>query len=126
MFVSYPHYLAEHGTTPVRAAIQSRYKLVWHPYDHIEITGDRVTESTIRYTPKPRVELFDLESDPGEHENIADKYPEKVSELKSLMETWMKQTGAKDLTPNPAYDPSRPLFNTRDEALKKDQERKKK
>jgi hypothetical protein len=36
------------------------------------------------------------------------------------MEAWMKQAGAKDLTPNPAYDASRPLFNTRDEALKKD------
>jgi hypothetical protein len=43
-----------------------------------------------------------------------------VNELKSLMEAWMKQAGAKDLTPNPSYDASRPLFNTRDEALKKD------
>lgn len=47
MFVSYPHYLAQHGTTPARAAIQSRYKLLWHPCDRLEITGDRVTESTI-------------------------------------------------------------------------------
>ena len=125
LFVSYPHYLAEHGTTPVRAAIQGRYKLVWHPHDHIEIAGARVTESTIRYLPQPRTELFDMESDPGEHENLADKYPEKVSELKSLLETWMKQTGANALTPNPAYDATRPLFNTRDEAIKKEREQKK-
>lgn len=52
-------------------------------------------------------------------------YPQKVNELKSLMETWMKQAGAKNLTPNPAYDASRPLFNTRDEALKKEREGKK-
>jgi hypothetical protein len=65
------------------------------------------------------VELFDLESDPGEHENLAARYPEKVSEMKSLMETWMKQTGAKDLFPNPSYDAGRPLFNTREESLKK-------
>jgi hypothetical protein len=107
LFVTYPHYLAEFGTTPVRAVIQNRYKLVWHPYDHIEIAGDRVTSNTIRYLPEPRVELFDLESDPGEHENIADKHPERVSDMQSLMENWMKQTGAKDLTPNPAYDASR-------------------
>ena len=125
LFVTYPHYIAGFGTTPVRAAIQNRYKLVWNPYDHIEIEGTRVTANTIRYVPKPRVELFDMESDPGEHENIADKYPEKVSELKSLMETWMKETGAKDVTPNPAYDASRPLFNTREEALKKTREEKK-
>lgn len=121
----YPHYLAEHGTTPVRAAIQSHYKLVWHPYDHLEITGDRVTESTIRYTPRPRVELFDMKSDPGEHENLAEKYPEKVSELKSLMVTWMKQAGAEALTPNSPLDSTRPLFNTRDETLKKEREGKK-
>lgn len=125
LFVSYPHYLAEHGTTPVRAAIQGRYKLVWHPHDHIEIVGARVTESTIRYITQPRTELFDMESDPGEHENLADKYPEKVSELKSLLETWMKKTKAKDLTPNPAYDSTRPLFNTRDEWLKQALEQKK-
>jgi arylsulfatase A-like enzyme len=125
LFVTYPHYLAEFGTTPVRAVIQNRYKLVWHPYDHIEIAGDRVTSNTIRYLPEPRVELFDLESDPGEHENIADKHPERVSDMQSLMENWMKQTGAKDLTPNPAYDASRPLFNTREEALKKEREQKK-
>jgi DMSO/TMAO reductase YedYZ molybdopterin-dependent catalytic subunit len=125
LFVTYPHYLAEHGTTPVRAAIQGRYKLVWHPYDHIEIAGARVTESNLRYMPKPRVELFDLETDPGEHENVSEKHPEKVSELKSFMETWMKQAGAKDLTPNPAYDATRPLFNTRDEWLKQELEQKK-
>jgi arylsulfatase A-like enzyme len=119
LFVTYPHYLAEFATTPVRAAIQSRYKLVWNPYDHIEITGPRVTDTTLRYQPEARVELFDLETDPGERENLADRYPEKVAELRSLMETWMKQTGAKDLIPNPAYDASRPLFNTREEALKK-------
>jgi arylsulfatase A-like enzyme len=119
LFVTFPHYLAEFATTPVRAAIQSRYKLVWNPYDHIEIEGTRVTDATIRYKPQPRVELFDLETDPGEHDNLAARYPEKVAEMRSLMETWMKQSGAKDLIPNPAYDANRPLFNTREEALKK-------
>lgn len=71
------------------------------------------------------MELFDIETDPGEHENIANKYPEKMSELKSLMVNWMKQAGAKDLTPNPAYDASRPLLNARDEWLKQELEQKK-
>ena len=51
-------------------------------------------------------------------ENLAEKYPEKVQEMKTLIENWMKQTGAKDLAANPAYDASRPLFNTRDEAIR--------
>lgn len=125
LFVTYPHYIAEFGTTPVRAAIQNRYKLVWNPYDHLKIEGDRVTSTTLRYVPKPRVELFDMESDPGEHENIAERYPELVAQLRQRLEAWMKETGAKDLTPNPAYDASRPLFNILEEAIKKEREQKK-
>jgi len=34
--------------------------------------------------------LFDQETYSGELENLAAKYPEKVSELNSLMETWIK------------------------------------
>ena len=118
LFASYPHYLAEYATTPVRAVIQRRYKLVWHPYDHIEIEGGRITPTSLRYVPEPLVELFDLEADPGERENLADRQPEKVAEMKGLMEAWMKEAGAKDLSPNPDYDASRPLFNSRDEWLR--------
>jgi len=37
-------------------------------------------------------ELYDLEADIGERNNLAAKYPEKVSELKKLMETLAKET----------------------------------
>jgi len=121
---SFPHYLAEFATTPVRAVIQERYKLVWHPYDHIEIAGGRITPTSLRHVPEPLVELFDLEADPGERENLADRHPEKVAELKGLMGAWMKEAGAKDVIPNPDYDPSRPLFNSRDEWLKQTRKHK--
>ncbi|NBW96005.1 MAG: hypothetical protein EBR28_04565 [Planctomycetia bacterium] len=124
LYASYPHYLAEFATTPVRAVIQGRYKLVWHPYDHIEIDGGRITPTSLRYVPEPLIELFDLEADPSERENLADRHPEKVTELKGLMEAWMKESGAKDVTPNPEYDPSRPLFNSRDEWLKQTRKNK--
>ena len=32
--------------------------------------------------------LFDLESDPGEHHNIASKHPEKAQELQDLFDAW--------------------------------------
>jgi hypothetical protein len=38
--------------------------------------------------------------------------------MKTLFTTWMKEVGAKDVAPNPAYDAKRPLFNARDEALR--------
>jgi len=69
--------------------------------------------------------LFDQETYPGELENLAAKYPEKVSDLNSLMETWIKYIVTKPLTSNPAYDASRPLFIPCDEAIKNEQAQKK-
>ena len=117
LFITFPHYLAGYATTPVRAVVRGRYKLVWHPYDHLEFEGGRVTNATTRYAPEPLVELFDLASDPGERTNLAAQKPEKVVEMKQLFTAWMKEAGAKDVMPNAAYDARRPLFNSRDEAL---------
>lgn len=118
-FLTFPHYMRESAATPVRTVIQNRYKLVWHPYDHIEIEGDKISDRTMRYVAEPRIELFDLLEDPSERHNLAEKMPAKVAELKKLYEEWMKKVGAKDLTPNLDYDPADPLFNARDAALKK-------
>ena len=117
LFITFPHYLAGYATTPVRAVVRGRFKLVWHPYDHLEFEGGRVTNATTRYAPEPLVELFDLASDPGERTNLAAQKPEKVVEMKQLFTAWMKEAGAKDVMPNAAYDARRPLFNSRDEAL---------
>ena len=119
LYFTFPHYLAEFGTTPVRAVVRGRHKLVWHPYDHLEFEAGRVTSRTSRYVTAPRLELFDLEADPGERENLAAARPEKVAELRRDYVAWMRQVGAKDLTPNPAFDARRPLFNTREAALAK-------
>jgi arylsulfatase A-like enzyme len=125
IFLHYPHYLSYYGATPMRAVIQSRYKLVWHPYDHIVSEGEGKAARTLKYVAEPSVELFDLQADPGERQNLAQQLPEKVAELRQLFERWMKETGAKDVTPNPAYDPKNPLFNAREDFLKKQAEKKK-
>lgn len=117
IFIHYPHYFATSGTTPTRVAIQDRYKLVWNPYDHIEIEGARIHPDRVRYIPKPRLELYDVQADPGEKVNLAEKMPDKVKELCRLYEAWMKQVGAKELAPNPDYDAKDPLFNEREAAL---------
>jgi arylsulfatase A-like enzyme len=125
LFLHYPHYLSYYGATPMRAVIQSRYKMVWNPYDHIVIEGDRPAERTLRYVAEPRIELFDLQADPRERQNLAGRLPEEVAELRKLFEAWMKETSAKDATPNPAYNPQNPLFNAREDYLKKQAEKKK-
>ncbi len=40
--------------------------------------------------------LYNLEDDPFENNNLYDKYPEKVKELKKEYETWAEQTGVVD------------------------------
>lgn len=118
-FLTFPHYMREYAATPVRTVIQNRYKLVWHPFDHIEIDGDKISDRTLRYVAEPRIELFDLLEDPSERQNLAQKMPGKVAELQKLYEEWMEKIGAKNPVPNPGYDPADPLFNARDAELKK-------
>jgi arylsulfatase A-like enzyme len=45
-------------------------------------------------------ELFDLEADPGETNNLADSLPEKAEELKSLLKDWREDVGAQMPTVN--------------------------
>ncbi len=46
------------------------------------------------YFEDREIELYNLETDPGETENLAEKRPEKVIELKGRLETWWKETKA--------------------------------
>ena len=40
-------------------------------------------------------ELYDLEADPTEMDNLADAHPEKVDELKTLYENWAARCGVR-------------------------------
>lgn len=41
------------------------------------------------------VELYDLETDPGERNNLADKMPDKRDDLMKMMKNWLSTSGAK-------------------------------
>ena len=51
------------------------------------------------------VELYDLKKDIGETRNLAGKMPKKVKELQTLIDGFVKETGALYPKPNPNYDP---------------------
>lgn len=40
------------------------------------------------------LELYDLENDPGERNNLADELPEKAAELHQVLRKWRAQTNA--------------------------------
>jgi arylsulfatase A-like enzyme len=68
---------------------QGNYKL-------IRIYGDG-PDRTDRY------ELYDLEADIGEENDLSSEMPEKVQELSALLDNWLDETGALMPKLNPAY-----------------------
>ncbi len=84
LFWHYPHYSGGLGGRPSGAVRLGDYKL-------IEFYEDN------------HVELYNLEKDLDETNDLSENYPEKVKELKKLLHDWRKDVGAKMPFPNPAY-----------------------
>ena len=47
--------------------------------------------------------LYDFRNDPGEQNDLAEKLPEKVEELKAELNAWLEEVGALIPKPNPSY-----------------------
>jgi arylsulfatase A-like enzyme len=94
------------GTLPVR-------DLVWH-YPHYANQGSRPaaalvagdgprpgTEKLVEHFEDGRLELFDLQSDPGERHDLAAARPERAKELHRRLVAWRMQVAAAMPSPNP-------------------------
>ncbi len=73
LFFHYPHYYET--TTPVSSIIYKGWKLM-------------------KYYEGPRWELYDLNSDPGETENLVEKNPDKAGMMEELLEEWLLEVSA--------------------------------
>lgn len=113
LFTHYPHYVMHWGTTPGNVVVQDRWKLIHYPYDSVTYPGDHKDPKTMQYAVGPRTELYDLAADPSEKTDLAGQNPEKVTELMKHLDAWLKETGAKQPTINPNYDPAKATFNQR-------------
>jgi arylsulfatase A-like enzyme len=51
------------------------------------------------------IELYDLEADPSEAQNVADRHPHVTARLRKSLAAWRHDVGAKMPTPNPNYQP---------------------
>ncbi len=85
LFWHYPHY---HGSAwkPGSALRKGDWKLIIYYEDN-------------------RTELFNLDDDPGELTDIANKFPEKVIELKNNLDAKLTETNARFPQPNPDFGP---------------------
>ena len=75
LFWHFPHY-REPDVKPYSIVRSGAYKLIYY------FEGDEV-------------ELFDLSKDPLEQSNLSKELPDEVAELKSKLEKWWKETGAR-------------------------------
>lgn len=85
--------------------------LYWH-YPHYVLMGDRPASAVrsghdklIEFLEDGRIELYDLEHDPGERHNLAAQRPERASQLLKLLREWRISVGAHMPSPNPDFKP---------------------
>lgn len=80
----YPHY-SPHGNRPGAAIRSGKWKLIEF------------------YDPR-KIELYNLEEDPGETKNLAKEVPWKVQELTGKLHQWLHETDPIMHTMNPEYE----------------------
>ena len=86
IFWHFPHY-SNHGfQSPGGAVRYKNYKL-------------------LEYYENNTVQLFDLDKDLKEENDLSKAMPEKVNELRAMLKQWRTDVGAKMMEPNPGYDP---------------------
>ena len=91
LYWHYPHYHGQ-GVAPSGAIRQGKYKLI----EWFEKSVDGP------HTPGA-VELYDLEEDISERNNIAGRMPELAHELLTKLRSWRKDVGAQEMTVNPLF-----------------------
>jgi len=83
LFWHYPHW-GNQGGNPGTAVRVGKWKL-------------------IRWNWPARVELYDLEADPGETTDLSGKNPKVVTDLTKRIDTFLAETNAQRATPNPNF-----------------------
>ncbi len=84
LYWHYPHYHPG-GASPYSAIRQGNYKL-------------------IEFWEDSHLELYNLEDDIGETNNLISEVPEIANDLYNQLETWRKEVNAQEPVPNPQYD----------------------
>lgn len=84
VFWHYPHY-SNQGGSPCAAMLSHPWKLLWH-FEHPD-----------------EPELYHLEDDPGESENLADREPERTARMRDALRAWQRSVEARIPQPDPDW-----------------------
>lgn len=99
LYWHYPHYHSL-GIGPSGAIREGKYKLI-----------EWFEKSIDDPNAEGAVELFDLDTDPGEQHNLASAMPDKALHLYDKLRAWRKAVGAQEMVRNDQYDPTRAASN---------------
>ena len=99
-----PFYDLNWGQTPCASVRQGRYKL-------IEFFGDRFN-SQHEYETGRKVELYDLNEDISEADDLADELPATTARLQDLLQSWMDSMKVPRSQLNPYFDSARAFETT--------------
>ena len=61
----------------------------------------------VEYYDEEKAELYDLRKDIGEAQDLAELQPKRVSQMRTALAAWRKETNAQENTPNPDFDPAK-------------------
>lgn len=93
------------------AAALARDTLYWHlPHYHHSTPAGAIRRGgwkLLEFFEHDRLELYNLDQDPGETTNLADAEPTRARDLQKALQSWRRQVGARMPVPNPAYDAAR-------------------
>jgi len=81
----------------------------WH-FPHRQNPSSAVMEGDwklVHQIIENKYELFDLQTDPWEENNIVTENPEKIEDLKSMLEDHLQSSGAQRMHPNSEWDSTR-------------------
>jgi arylsulfatase len=102
--VSFAAHLTGRGPAP-------KQPLFWQ-FPHYTNQGSRPSGAMrdgdwmlVEYYDEERVELYSLPQDIGETQNLADRNPERVVQMRAALAAWRQQISAQSNRPNPDFDP---------------------
>ena len=106
IYMHTPLYIPHYDKTPTSLIRTDDYKLIYFHGDYLhEDDFDTII-------PGERYELYRINDDISEQNNLAEAMPEKTEELKAKLHAWLKETGAKMPVLNPDFDPDNWGFKT--------------
>ncbi|MBC8351679.1 MAG: sulfatase [Planctomycetes bacterium] len=92
----------------------ARQAIYWH-FPHYSNHGMQSPGGAVRagdyklleYFENNVVQLFNLKDDIGEQNDLSNKEPNKVAELRTMLHAWRRTVSAQMMPPNPAYAPAK-------------------